>query len=166
LNDPKVVKRISSAALSRPRKGLDFVEESFLRFTRPEAQGFFIWHVPSETFIGTAKLDNISRFSRTAWDGIMIGDRSYQGRGFAKNIYRVILAYGFTYLDLFRISGGCNEHNFAMIKTFRRIGYRLEGRLRCADLILGKRSDHLYFGILKKEFEKKQKVQLTLAYHL
>lgn len=160
------MKWISSPALSRRNKGLSYVEESFHRFTRPNAQGFFIRHVPSNTFIGTAKLDNISKLSKTAWDGIMIGNRSYQGRGFAKSVYRVLLAYGFECLGLFRVNGGCNEHNHAMIKTFRRIGYHLEGRLRRADLILGKRSDHLYFGILKKEFEKKQKVRLIFSNRL
>ncbi len=151
LNDHDVVQPIASPALLGS-KGLEFVEQSFARFTRPESQGFFIRYGPDKIFIGTAKLDSISAHCRSAWDGIMIGDRRYQGRGLAIAVYRVLLAFGFTELGLNRISGGCNENNVPMVKTFHRLGYRLEGRLRLADCIEGQLSDHLYFGILRDEF--------------
>ena len=39
-----------------------------------------------------------------------------------------------------------------MIKTFKSMGYKLEGVMRKADNIDGVLCDHLYFGILKEEF--------------
>lgn len=151
LNDAAVVRIIASPALLTP-KGPDFIDQSFDRFTRPESQGFFIFHAPDNAFIGTAKLDGISEYTRSAWDGIMIGDRRYHGRGLAPQVYRVLLAYAFATLDLRRISGGCNERNTPMIRTFGRLGYIMEGRLRQADCIDGEYSDHLYFGIMRQEF--------------
>ena len=151
LNDLEVVRPIALPALLAP-KGPEFIEESFARFTRPECQGFFIRFAPDDAFIGTAKLDGISRHTRSAWDGIMIGDRRYHGRGLAPQVYRVLLAYAFETLGLRRVSGGCNEKNIPMVKTFQRLGYTLEGRLRQADRIGGEYSDHLYFGILREEF--------------
>jgi RimJ/RimL family protein N-acetyltransferase len=151
LNDDEIVRLIASPALLNP-KGPEFIEESFDRFTRPESQGFFIRYIPDNIFIGTAKLDGISEYARSAWDGIMIGDRQYHGRGLASHVYWVLLHYAFNELSLHRVNGGCNENNVAMIKTFEHLGYSLEGRLRQADCIDGEFSDHLYFGILRDEF--------------
>jgi RimJ/RimL family protein N-acetyltransferase len=67
-------------------------------------------------------------------------------------VYRVLLAYGFRELGLNRVSGGCNERNVPMVRTFNRLGYTPEGRLRQADCIDGEFCDHLYFGILRDEF--------------
>ncbi len=151
LNDVNIVRLIASPALLKP-KGLEFIEESFDRFTRPESQGFFIRYIPDNAFIGTAKLDGISEYTRSAWDGIMIGDGRYHGRGLASHVYRALLSYAFNELGLHRVNGGCNENNVPMIKTFEHLGYSLEGRLRQADYIDGEFSDHLYFGILRDEF--------------
>jgi RimJ/RimL family protein N-acetyltransferase len=159
LNDMDVVRSIASPALLAP-KGPEFVEDSFKRFTRPECRGFFIRFVPDSAFIGTVKLDGISEYTRSAWDGIMIGDRRYYGRGLAPKVYQVLLAYAFNVLSLRRVSGGCNERNIPMIKTFQRLGYTLEGRLRQADCLDGEYSDHLYFGILSEEFRAMNDVEL------
>jgi len=159
LNDMEVVRLIASPALLVP-KGPDFVAQSFERFTRPESLGFFIFHAPDNAFIGTAKLDGISKHTNSAWDGIMIGDRRYHGRGLAPHVYRVLLAYAFGKLGLNRVSGGCNEKNIPMIRTFGRLGYTPEGRLRQADCIDGEYSDHLYFGILRDEFLAANNVNL------
>lgn len=161
LNDPDVVRPIASPALLGP-KGPEFVEQSFVRFTRPESPGFFVRYGPDKVFIGTAKLDAISAYCRSAWDGIMIGERRYHGRGLAVAVYRILLAFGFTELGLNRVSGGCNENNVPMVKTFHRLGYTLEGRLRQADCIEGQFSDHLYFGILREEFFAANNVMLGL----
>jgi RimJ/RimL family protein N-acetyltransferase len=159
LNDIEVVRSIASPSLLVP-KGPEFVEESFKRFTRPECRGFFIRFAPDNAFIGTVKLDGISEYTRSAWDGIMIGDRRYYGRGLAPKVYRILLAYAFDVLSLRRVSGGCNERNIPMIKTFQRIGYTLEGRLRQADCLDGEYSDHLYFGIFNEEFRAANNVEL------
>ena len=152
LNDLDVVRLIASPTLLVPEKGMDFVEQSFIRFTQPECRGFFILYLPHSAYIGTTKLDSISAHSRSAWDGIMIGDKRYFGRGLSSQVYRVLLAYGFGELGLNRVTGGCNERNTPMVRTFERLGYTPEGRLRQADSIDGEFCDHLYFGILRDEF--------------
>lgn len=161
LNDMDVVRSIASPALLAP-KGPEFVDDSFQRFTQPECRGFFVRFAPDNTFIGTAKLDGISEYTHSAWDGIMIGDRRYYGRGLAPKVYRVLLSYAFNVLSMRRVSGGCNEKNIPMIKTFQRIGYTQEGRLRQMDCIDGEYSDHLYFGIFSEEFRANNNVELMM----
>ena len=163
MNDTSVTKSLASPALNSTDKDQDFIEQSFIRFTQPDCQGFFIQSLEDRTFIGTAKLDNISMHTGSAWDGIMIGDKSYQGKGLAPSVYRLLLGYAFSELQLRRISSGCNSKNIAMIKTFERIGYKQEGRLREADFIDNEYSDHLYFGIFKDEFLEENDVNLKIS---
>ena len=156
LNDKEVIRLIGSPELEQ-KKDLSFVEESFIRFTSNSCRGYFIFYKPDKTFIGTAKLDKISDHSRSAEDGILIGNKKYWGKGFAKKVYILLLTYAFNELDLMKIVGGCNENNIPMVKTFKSLGYQLEGRLRKADFIDNKFSDHFCFGIFKEEFFKHNK---------
>lgn len=160
LNDIEITHLIGSPLLLNKDKGPKFIEESFHRFTQKNSIGFFINYVPDNIYIGTAKLDNISEHSQSAWDGIMIGDSRYHGRGIAVVVYQILLAYAFDELNLHRVNGGCNINNLPMIKTFKHIGYSPEGQFRDADFIDDKFSDHLYFGILKNEFIARNKVKL------
>ncbi len=162
LNDMDVVRLIASPALLVPNKGMEFIDDSFTRFTQPECRAFFIYYAPDNAFIGTTKLDSISAHTRSAWDGIMIGDKRYFGRGLSSRVYRVLVAYGFGELGLNRVSGGCNEKNTPMVRTFNRLGYTPEGRLRQADCIDGEFCDHLYFGILRDEFFAAKSVNLKM----
>ena len=162
LNDMDVVRLIASPALMTPDKDMTFIDDSFTRFTQPGCRAFFIYYAPDNAFIGTAKLDLISMHTRSAWDGIMIGDKRYFGRGLSSKVYRVLLAYGFGELGLHRVNGGCNERNVAMVRTFKRLGYTPEGRLRQADCIDGEFSDHLYFGILRDEFFAANRLNLKI----
>ena len=152
LNDKEVIKYISSQELHQRRKDISFINESFERFMSDTCEGFFIFHRPDKIFIGTAKLDKISNYSRSAEDGILIGNRAYWGKGIARKVYLLLLKYAFNDLNLKKIIGGCNENNIAMIKTFYRLGYQLEGKLRKADFIDDQFSDHFCFGIFKEEF--------------
>ena len=163
LNDMDIVRLIASPALMVPNKTTAFVDDSFTRFTQPECRGFFIYYAPDQAFIGTTKLDSISSYTRSAWDGIMIGEKRYFGRGLSRRVYRVLLAYGFRELGLNRVSGGCNEKNTPMVRTFKRLGYTPEGRLRQADCIDGEFCDHLYFGMLRDEFFAANPVNLKIG---
>lgn len=159
LEDLDVTNLISSQELILP-KTFSFIDSSFKRFTSEHSIGFFIKHKPTEKIVGTTKLDQISFFKRTAWDGIMIGEKDYRGKGIGYKTYKILLAYGFSILGLNKINGGCNEHNTAMIKIFQNIGYQQEGKLRQSDFVNGEYSDHLIFGILRHEFFDKNSVNL------
>ena len=161
LNDTSVTESIASPELNS-KKDMSFVEESFVRFSQKDCKGFFIYYVPEKVFIGTTKLDSISPHNLSAWDGIMIGNKFFQGRGIAPKVYKILLSFAFDNLKLRRISSGCNSNNIAMIKTFLHIGYTREGCLRKADNIGGAFSDHLYFGILREEFFKKNHLNLII----
>lgn len=151
LNDIDVVETIASPQLLFPKRKA-FIESSFQRFCSPECVGFFIRHKDKNELLGTAKLDKLSLFHRSAEDGIMIGNKNYWNRGIGYQTYRILLQYAFETLGFYRITGGCNEHNTGMIKIFEKCGYKQEAILRKADLIRGERSDHYLYGILASDY--------------
>lgn len=152
LQDYSVTRLIGSEQLLKKNVNKEFIEESFSRFSSKQCMGFFILHRYDNVFIGTTKLDKISHYTKSAEDGILIGEKKYWNKGISKKVYSIILSHAFKKMKLERIYGGCNEKNISMIKTFKSMGYKLEGVMRKADNIDGVLCDHLYFGILKEEF--------------
>ena len=153
LNNTENLKLIGSEELMEENKKIDFVNHSFLRFSKLNSQAFFIFNKKLNNFVGTIKLDSIDWEKGIAVDGILIGERKYQGKGIATQAYNILLNYGFVILKLRKIMGGCNEKNISMIKVFNRLGYTQEGRLRNVDMVDNQWTDHLYFGIMKDEFK-------------
>lgn len=151
LNDIDVVKPIASAVLLEP-KGLEFIEESFRRFSADNCKGFFIKDLGDNRFIGTAKIDKIDNYNKSAEIGIMIGDKTRWGKGIATQVYKILMDYAFCEMKLHRLWGGTNSLNIAMHKTFLKLGFEQEGTLRKASLIDGEYTDNYLYGILDNEY--------------
>lgn len=149
LNDIEVVKSIGSPILLKS-KSLDFIDESYKRFTAGNCQGFFIKE--NGKFIGTAKIDKIDSYNNSAEIGIMIGDKSRWGKGVATEVYKILMDYAFNKLNLHRLWGGTSGKNIAMQKTFLKLGFKEEGILRDYSLIDGEYVDNHQYGILAKEY--------------
>ncbi len=91
LNNIDVVRPILSPALMKPNKDLSFIDESFERFTKPEAQGFFIKYLPENMYVGTIKLDKITKSNNSAEMGIMIGERNLWGKSIGLKAHLILL---------------------------------------------------------------------------
>tara|TARA_B100002051_G_C16731877_1_gene638785 strand:+ start:1562 stop:2209 length:648 start_codon:yes stop_codon:yes gene_type:complete len=166
LNDIENLKSIGSDALLSPNKDDQFIESSFKRFTSYNSVGFFIYYKMADAFIGTCKLDSFDPSLKSATDGILIGDKNWQGKGLATIIYKTLLMFGFTYLSLHLVNGGCNAQNLAMLRVFKRIGYKHQKTIINADCIDGLVSNHEYFSITQTHFLQKyryEKLQIISA---
>lgn len=102
-------------------------------------------------FIGTFKVGHIDWRLRSADLGIMIGDLSFRKKGLSTRIMKLGIEYSFGVLGLRRLTGGCYAENLAMCKCFEACGFKLEGKER-ESLTLGDRyTDHVLYGLLKKD---------------
>lgn len=102
-------------------------------------------------FIGTFKVGHIDWLIRSADLGIMIGDQNYRNKGLSIKIMLLGIRYAFDVLGLRRLTGGCYADNFAMCKCFETCGFKLEGRRREAAILGNKYTDHILYGLLKKD---------------
>ncbi|HBM15429.1 MAG TPA: hypothetical protein DD381_03660 [Lentisphaeria bacterium] len=151
LNDFEVVAPIISPELIKV-KDMSFIEESFRRFTKEEAQGFFIKYHPFDDYVGTIKLDKINQKNKSGELGLMIGEKSLWNKQIGSKATAILLKYAFEYLQLHKVWGGTDEHNIAMKKLFLKAGFKLEGRLRQVNCSNGIYSDNFYYGIISEEY--------------
>ena len=91
---------------------------------------FGIFTIKSMKHIGNIKLGPINKRHKSAEIGIIIGDKNYWGKGFAKQAISVVIQFGFDQLNLKKIVAGCYENNFASKKAFEGSGFKVEGFLR------------------------------------
>lgn len=115
---------------------------------------FAIHEKESGKFIGTQRIGHIDWRSGIGDLGILIGDRSCWGRGYATDAIHTASRYAFGTLSLRRLTAGTPATNEAMCRCFKRLGFREEGRLRKQLLIGGRYDDHVLFGLLKEEFQE------------
>jgi RimJ/RimL family protein N-acetyltransferase len=108
------------------------------------------------SLIGFVALGNINSSTREAWVGIAIGDRGYQGRGYGADAMNIIVRFAFLELNLNRISLDVFEYNNRGIRSYEKVGFKLEGRERESIYRDGKWWDTLYMGILRKDWEEKR----------
>ena len=64
---------------------------------------FDIVDLNNDQLIGTIGLENIKQIERTAILGIFIGEESYRSNGFGAEAIKLLLEYGFKYLNLHSI---------------------------------------------------------------
>src|SRR5256885_11645105 len=91
--------------------------------------GFAITLRDSGRLIGSAGIGIWSREHGRAELGYVI-NRAYWSRGFATEVTRRLVRYGFDEMDLHRIEATCHPDNRASVRVLEKAGFRFEGRLR------------------------------------
>jgi RimJ/RimL family protein N-acetyltransferase len=78
----------------------------------------------TETHVGNLKLEPIDRTLGTAVLGVLIGDKSYWGKGICSEAVRLILEYAFTELRVWEIGLGVRAEHSAAIRCYENAGLR------------------------------------------
>ncbi len=87
-----------------------------------------------------------------AWIGIVIGERDYWGKGYGTDAMRLIVQYGFLEANLRRVSLALHSYNARALKSYEKVGFKLEGTMRSEILREGRRTDSYFMGILREEW--------------
>ena len=80
--------------------------------------------------IGNIKIDSFNAIHRTAEYGIMIGDKSYWGKGVANEISKIILEHCFNVLNIRKITLGVIGKNKKALNLYEKLGFETEGILK------------------------------------
>ncbi len=70
--------------------------------------------------IGTISLENIDNINRTATLGIFIGDKNYRNKGYGTEAIKLLLEYGFRYMNLYNIKLDLMEFNIRALKCYEK----------------------------------------------
>jgi RimJ/RimL family protein N-acetyltransferase len=125
LNDPDVTATLKlNLGVTRRQEELFFEQMETKRDTD------IVWAIIAETdrHIGFIGLHAINWRNRWATGGLLIGDRSAWGRGYASDAVKVRTRFAFGELGLHRIEG--HTMNPAMKRVYEKCGYQHEGVAR------------------------------------
>lgn len=79
-------------------------------------------------------------------------DPAYWGQGFATEVARLLLQFGFAELQLHRIAGTCDPRNVASARVLEKVGMQYEGRMGETRLIQDGWRDSALYSILEHEW--------------
>lgn len=121
---------------------------------------FAIREKETEKIIGIAGFDEIISSNGTATIFIGIGNDSFKGRGLGKETMSLLIDYGFSELNFYRIQLNVISYNEAAIKLYEKLGFIREGTYRKFILRDEKRFDMYLYGMLRTEWEARFKTGL------
>lgn len=108
--------------------------------------------------IGIIELDGFDWAARSAWVGIGIGEADYRGKGYGTEAMQLILEYAFQGLNLNRVNLNVFAFNTRAIRSYEKCGFRYEGTQREVIYKEDQRWDVIDMGILRSEWEERQKI--------
>lgn len=100
------------------------------------------------THVGNVGLHRIDWQHRNAEFGIVIGEREFWGRGIGTEATRMICRHGFDRLNLHRIWLGVFADHAAAIRSYEKVGFKVEGTMRAEILRQGRWHDKVIMGLL------------------
>ena len=153
IGDPEVIHYSLSAfqSLKTPAQ-IDHWFAATLRDEKSINLGIYLQE--TNTLIGYAGLSNLSATNQSGEYFILIGEKSYWGKGVGTAVTQQVLALGFTVHRLNRIMLTVSESNLGGIKAYTKAGFVVEGRLRAACYRNGLFHDKIVMSVLKEEWQQ------------
>ena len=106
------------------------------------------------TLVGRCNLFDINNIKRTATLGILIGEEEDRSKGYGTEAVKLLIDFGFHYLNLNNIMLTLLSVNERAKKTYEKVGFKEFGRRRQSTFLNGKYYDTIYMDILAKEFDQ------------
>jgi RimJ/RimL family protein N-acetyltransferase len=119
---------------------------------QPDNFNFLIRGLENNQAIGDIGLDGVRWNHGETFVGIGIGERAYLGKGYGTDAMQIILRYAFQELNLQRVALDVFEYNPRAIRSYEKVGFRHEGRVRECLQRAGRRWDLIYMGITREEW--------------
>ena len=128
---------------------------SYMKQRNSKTEYFFaICMRDNNTHVGNIKLGSIDWNHLCSNIGLMIGDKSYWGRGLGTEALRLVTDFAFMKIQLKKLLAGVYINNVASINAFEKCGYSREGYLKEHSYSDGKRVDVILFGYTATDFVK------------
>ena len=99
-------------------------EKKYLEQNSSQEASFVIVTIKDNKMIGTVSLENINHINRCATLGIFIGNKEFRSKGYGTEAIRLILDYGFNYLNLNNIKLDLMEFNQRALNCYKKCGQK------------------------------------------
>ncbi len=124
LNDLEVYKYLETGGNYTLGMLKSYIEEQY-------AKEIYFWAIhlkDSNKHIGNIKIDPINLEANSGEYGILMGDRSNWGKGYAKEASLRVIEYCFNELKLNKITLGVIEDNSNAVFLYKKIGFKIDTR--------------------------------------
>ncbi|WP_374124176.1 GNAT family N-acetyltransferase [Leptotrichia hongkongensis] len=132
---------------------IDFESEKEFLISAKKEKMFAVRLLKNDELLGNIGFNSVDLLNCTAVIGIMLGNPNYQRKGYGIEAVKLILDYGFSFLNLRNISLSVFEYNEVAYNLYKKAGFKEAGRLRKAVEIMGKTYDVIIMDMLKEEFQ-------------
>ncbi len=105
-------------------------------------------------YIGNVYMTNIDEINRSCHSHILIGDKEYWGKGYAREALMKAIEYMFKERNIHRIQANVLESNMQSLKMHKKCGYVIDGLLRESVFKDGRYQNQYVLSLLKEEFLK------------
>ena len=148
MRDPEVTQYLESRFENWTIKKL----KDYVRKIRDDPNFVFLAIVLKDKnrHIGNIKIGPINRIHNFSDVGIIIGERSYWGKGFATEAIKLAVDYSFNKLNLRKLTAGAYGSNIGSIKAFKKAGFSVEASRKRHYSSGGKYVDSILLGIIRK----------------
>ena len=132
---------------------IDFESEKEFLISVKKEKMFAVRLLENDELLGNIGFNSLDIINRNGALGVLIGNPKYQRKGYGTEALKLILDYGFSFLNLRNISLSVFEYNEPAYNLYKKVGFKEAGRLRKAVEILGKTYDVIIMDMLKEEFQ-------------
>jgi RimJ/RimL family protein N-acetyltransferase len=150
LNDKSLMRYSRQRLTSHTRDtALDYLRS----FANSPNKFWAIYRRTDRLHIGTMTA-YVDRSAGSADIGILVGHAEARGKGFGREAWGLAMDYLFRVAGVEKVTGGTSALNAAMVRVFHHWQMRLEEVEKDAEMIDGRPSDVLRFGMLCREWEQ------------
>ncbi len=153
-SDPEV------ARLTRYQEGpmrSDEIERFFMaRVIGPDSLALAVHIRDSDRLIGTCALSQLDGDNGSAMFHITIGEKDCWGLGYGTEATELMLEHAFTRLGLHRVALTVFSFNERAIRSYRKVGFLVEGRAREAIWRDGRYWDEIGMSILEDDWRERR----------
>lgn len=152
LNDPEVNKYLETRYIPRSLQNIkEFVEKMD---GNPDEIFLAICLKEDGRHIGNIKLGTINWIHRFADVSLLIGEKTYWGKGIGTEAIDILAGFAFNVLNLNKLRSGCYADNVGSARAFIKAGFIKEGTLKKQWMVNGIYQDELIFGLSARDWEK------------
>ena len=117
----------------------------------PERYSFAIERISDEQYIGGCGINNLDWKNSVATVGIFLG-KPFLSQGYGTDAMRVLVNFIFLEMNIHKTMLHVYAFNDRAIKSYQKVGFKIEGTLRSQVVREGKYHDEIIMGILKEEW--------------
>ena len=148
MNDPQITAYLESRFHPNPIEKL----KEYVASKINDADTLFLAIVMKENHlhIGNIKLGPINWIHRHGDIGIIIGEKKWNGKGYATEAIKLLCDHAFSTLNINKLTAGAYDVNIGSIKAFQKAGFTIEGTRKNYFFSNGKYVDMIIMGLNNK----------------